>query len=561
MDDARLTAFHQLIPGARFEKKRFQSDIARFKHAGSAQETLKSRLPGLDFFETGKKEQKPAVPPPAAVSKRKRGDESSDDDDEDEDGEEEKPKAPVVRIGKRRADAVRKEHGIKVAGKDVPPPIVDFAVVAADNNVPEYMTANMRARGIEKPTPIQMQAVPCLLKGRDLLAVAPTGSGKTLAFLLPVLLALGKPRRRGGVRGVVLAHTKELAQQTERELRALVKGGDKWRIHTTEMAKSWVGSCDLVVSTPGRLAAMVKDKVADFSSVMHVVVDEADRLFDQSHEAFSEALTTILGAMPKSRTLSVFSATMPEKAEGMMREHLRNPCRVMIGARAAASSEVTQSLMYCGKEQGKATAIKDMLRQGIDPPVLIFVDKIERAKDLYQEFRVMGYEAAAIHSDRTAAQRDATVRDFRTGKCNILVCTELLGRGVDFKGVGTVINYDFPMSTTSYVHRVGRTGRAGKKGKAVTLWTDEDKDNLRGVAKIIDAAGGEVPQWMLELPKRRSGKRRKSSEFFPVKRETLSAVRRVREAEARKRQRGGGQKVKRGPGDSGGDRKRRRKEE
>lgn len=544
MDAARGTAFQQLVAGASFQRGRFGADIAKFKAkplspsvAPAAAPTTR-HLPPLDFFADGQRQRDNASEPGSdAGSVASAAPSAGGSPQGGSPRKVELPPSAKAPMSRRRALRLREEHRIKASGREVPLPFDDFTQLAAKYAVPEYLQRNVFTRGFRDPTPVQMQALPCLLGGRDLLAVAPTGSGKTLAFLLPLLARLRRPSRRAGLRAVVLAHSKELAQQTERELRFLCRGR-RWGVQTLQQSKRSVTRQDIIVSTPARLLSLVDEHHADLSKVLFAVFDEADVLFNEQHSSFLQAINDILRQCTHpDRVVAVFSATMPERAEGVIREVLRDPCRVMIGTRAAACRDVDQSLVYCGKEQGKMEAVRALIRKGVQPPVLVFVDKIDRAKDLYQELRVMRQSVAAIHSDRTAAQRDAAVQDFRVGRCHILVCTELMSRGVDFKGVGTVVNYDFPTSATSYVHRVGRTGRAGRKGKAVTLWTDDDKPLLRTVAGVIERAGGEVAPWMLQLPKLRGRGRRGGAApaGAPSPREAISAVRRARDAEARQR--------------------------
>eukprot|EP01060_Flectonema_neradi_P003359 TRINITY_DN12156_c0_g1_i3.p1 TRINITY_DN12156_c0_g1~~TRINITY_DN12156_c0_g1_i3.p1 ORF type:complete len:562 (+),score=78.58 TRINITY_DN12156_c0_g1_i3:83-1768(+) len=528
---ARENAFAQLITGARFEKKRFQKDIEKFKTPLKSP-VVKPQKPGahlakLNFFDEPESQSDVATTdfgsecgdstnPPATMTEKQ-----------------------LPKPGKKKAMLIRQEHTIKAAGENMPPPITTFNEAASWYKIPEYLSRNLFTREFITPTKIQMQAIPCLLEGRDFIGVAPTGSGKTLAFLLPMLAKL-KRSKQCGLRGLILSHSKELAMQSERELRYLSKGRD-WKIQTMQSSKSKITQADILCTTPGRLTMFREKHKLSLSNVEYVVFDEADQLFDTSHDNFFKVMEETLTACAPKKQVVVLCATLPEKAEGIIRSFMTNPCRIMIGTRASASKNVDQRLVYCGKETGKMGAIRELIHNGIEPPVLLFVQSIERAKDLYNELQCLGQKVAAIHSDRAAGQRDQTVKDFRLGKINILVCTELLSRGVDFKGVGTVINYDFPMTIQSYVHRVGRTGRADRKGIAHTFWTDDDRPYLRSVAHIIKSAGGEVADWMLTLPKRKPKHHKKSKNTdsesdlsrVPIRREPVSAIRKVVNAEAK----------------------------
>ena len=183
--------------------------------------------------------------------------------------------------------------------------------------------------------------------------------------------------------------------------------------------------------------------------------------------------------------------------------------RLVVGEKNAATETISQKLVFCGREDGKLLALKELVRVGIKPPVLIFVQSKERASELYDELAYDGLNVDVIHAERPQAQRDAVVEQFRTGKVWVLIATELMARGMDFKGVSLVVNYDFPTSVSSYVHRIGRTGRAGRAGEAVTFFTEGDVEQLRAIANVMKASGCEVPEWMLKLKPLKKAKRRR----------------------------------------------------
>eukprot|EP01061_Rhynchopus_euleeides_P009251 TRINITY_DN18384_c0_g2_i1.p1 TRINITY_DN18384_c0_g2~~TRINITY_DN18384_c0_g2_i1.p1 ORF type:complete len:606 (+),score=262.00 TRINITY_DN18384_c0_g2_i1:227-2044(+) len=583
---SRGDAFAQLMVGAKFQRKRFQSDIEKFTPQAKSPTLhpkappLAGKMKALDFLD-------------GADDKTAGSAASTDMDSEIDDAAPSQTPQPVKappKPGKQRSLDLRKENHIKASGNKLPPPATDFKQILAWYGIPDHISKNLLERGFVTPTPIQMQGLPCLLEGRDFIGVAPTGSGKTLTFLLPMLARLKRPKSTG-LRGLILSHSKELAAQSERELRYLCRG-KSWGIQTMASSKAGVGKRDVLCTTPGRLNSFIEEQGLTLDKVEYIVFDEADQLFDTSHDTFYEVMKSTLDKCTlESRQVAVLCATLPEKCEGIIRSFLRDPLRVMIGTRASASKNVEQRLEYCGKESGKKEALKQLLQRGITPPVLVFVQSIDRAKDLYSELLVMDVRVAAIHSDRTAEQRDKCVRDFRLGKINVLICTELMARGVDFKGVATVLNYDFPTSIQSYVHRVGRTGRAGHQGVAITLWTDDDRPLLRSVSHIIKSSGGEVADWMLSISKkfgkkrrhrRRDGdgeegeggegadgeggeaeavdeedaalklKRAEQAKIMPVRREAISALRRARDAEGRQNAKKGG-KRKRDPSSGKGE--------
>merc|ERR1719277_1169036 len=222
----------------------------------------------------------------------------------------------------------------------------------------------------------------------------------------------------------------------------------------------------------------------------------------------------------------MFSATLVPEVEQWCKLNLDNLVSVTIGVRNLATAQVKQELVYTGTEKGKLMAFKDLVDRGLKPPVLIFVQSKERAKDLFKELQSPiygGLKVDVIHSERSQLQRDTTIRKFRAGTVWVLICTELLGRGIDFKGVNLVVNYDFPPSTISYIHRIGRTGRAGRSGSAVTFFTIEDFEALRGIVGVMRQSGCEVPEWMLRL-KPKSKKERRMAEQRPPQRKSVSTV-------------------------------------
>jgi ATP-dependent RNA helicase DDX52/ROK1 len=202
----------------------------------------------------------------------------------------------------------------------------------------------------------------------------------------------------------------------------------------------------------------------------------------------------------------LFSATLPEGVEALARSVLRDPLRVTVGERNTAAASVAQRLHFVGSDSGRLLALRTLLREGLRPPVLVFTSTKERAAALRRELAFDGAHVDALHAGQPLAARRAAVDAFRSGATWVLVATDLVARGMDFAGVRTVVSYDFPRSTTDYIHRVGRTGRAGRSGAAVTFFAEEDSGKLRGVANVMAAAGAEVPAWMLTLKKERKRK-------------------------------------------------------
>jgi len=235
---------------------------------------------------------------------------------------------------------------------------------------------------------------------------------------------------------------------------------------------------DILITTPMRLVHALETEELDLKNVERLVLDEGDRLLEQG---FLEQTDGILSACsnPNLRK-ALFSATLPAGVEEMAKTFMLDECRIIVGKKDGVTENIEQRVEFCGSEDGKIHALKSLIQAGeIKPPVLIFCQSIERAKQLYNEIIYDGLHVDVIHSERPKLQREQIIEKFKKGEIWILICTELLARGIDFKGVNLVINYDFPQTLQSYVHRIGRTGRAGRKGLAITFFTKDDAPYLK----------------------------------------------------------------------------------
>jgi ATP-dependent RNA helicase DDX52/ROK1 len=274
-----------------------------------------------------------------------------------------------------------------------------------------------------------------------------------------------------------------------------------------------------MVCTPLRLVLLLRKGALTLASLEYLVLDEADKLLELGFlEQCDEVLAACDGATVQR---CLFSATMPPAVEDLVHSVLRQPVKVVVGEKNAAADTVDQSLVFCGREDGKLVALRQMVREGLRPPVLIFVQSVERAMQLFHALVYDGLRVDVLHAERTAAQREATVSKFRAGQVWVLIATELVARGMDFKGVSLVINYDFPQTTTSYIHRIGRTGRAGRAGKAVTFFTEADVEQLRSIANVMKASGCPVADWMLKLKPMAKDERRRRA-VAPIARKPIA---------------------------------------
>ncbi|KAF5737559.1 DEAD-box ATP-dependent RNA helicase 57 isoform X1 [Tripterygium wilfordii] len=490
-----------LFAGANFNKKKFASDFDRFKEKKEAGNLADDREPEEVLVSAKKRKRKARGSDMIGrlrSKKARKGLHIVKDNDESS-----KRKKELNRQIER--DAVfRKKHKIHVSGNDVASPLKNFAELSSRYGCESYLLQNIADLGFKEPTPIQRQAIPVLLSGQECFACAPTGSGKTLAFVCPMLMKLKHPSA-DGVRAVILCPTRELATQTTRECKRVAKG-KKFRITlmTRELLRKADFSklpCDIIISTPQRLRLAIRKKKIDLSRVEYLVLDESDKLFEI--DMLKKIDSIVKACTNPSIVRSLFSATLPDFVEELARTIMHDAVRVIIGRKNAASDTIKQRLIFAGSEEGKLISLRQSFAESLNPPVLIFLQNKVRAKELYEELKFDDIRVDVIHSDLSQAQREDSVDNFRAGKTWVLIATDVIARGMDFKGVNCVINYDFPDSSLTYIHRIGRTGRAGRGGEAITFYTKKDIPLLRNIANVMVASGCEVPSWILVLRKQK----------------------------------------------------------
>ncbi len=344
--------------------------------------------------------------------------------------------------------------------------------------------AGIEALGYTEPTPIQEQAIPPLLQGRDMVGVAQTGTGKTAAFALPMLARL-IDGPRGRLRALILVPTRELADQIHQAIGALgrasglrcttIYGGVAWG----PQAKA-LRDADVVVACPGRLLAHLEARTVKVSALEILVLDEADRLFDMG---FLPVIRRILKQLPASRQTMLFSATMPEEVRRLAREALRNPVSVEVGE-AAPAATVSHAL-YPVLHGRKTALLTELLRRTEVRSVIVFTRTKHRAKSLARELGGAGRAATALQGDLSQPERRRAIEGFRRGQFDVLVATDIAARGIDISTVSHVINYDAPATAEDYTHRVGRTGRATRTGEALTLVTSDDTELVRALERVL----------------------------------------------------------------------------
>ena len=341
--------------------------------------------------------------------------------------------------------------------------------------------------GYAKPTSIQEKAIPVVLEGRDLIACAQTGTGKTAAFLLPILqqLFVGKPSI--GPRALVITPTRELAAQIgdmakrygkHLNLRsAVVFGG----VGMDPQKRKLAGQLDLLIATPGRLLDHVGRKQAPLNHIRTIVLAEAARMLDMG---FHPDVRRILSVLPKKRQNLFFSATMPDDIESLIRRTSREPVMVEVARRATPVSSIKQ-VIHPVQTDRKKELLKALLQRSNMPQTLVFTRTKARANQLTKVLEKSGYAATAIHSNKSQSARMRALANFRNGKFDILIATDIAARGLDVDGISHVVNFDLPDAPEDYVHRIGRTARAGGRGNAISLVSPQERKKLTAIERLI----------------------------------------------------------------------------
>ncbi|RNC67460.1 MAG: DEAD/DEAH box helicase [Desulfuromonadales bacterium] len=354
-------------------------------------------------------------------------------------------------------------------------------------NFHPHIAAGVEAAGYVTPTPIQAQAIPPVMEGRDVMGLAQTGTGKTAAFVLPILQRL-MHGGRGHVRALIVAPTRELAEQIHEAIGSLGKqarirsvtvyGG----VNVNPQVQKLKGGVEVVVACPGRLLDHIGQGTIDLAKLEVLVLDEADQMFDMG---FLPDIKRILKHLPQKRQTLLFSATMPDDIKRLAHDILRDPVTVQVGS-VAPPVTVTHAI-YPVEQHLKTGLLLELLRHTDTESVLVFTRTKHRAKRLGEQLEKAGYKAASLQGNLSQNRRQAALDGFRDGTFQILVATDIAARGIDVSQVSHVINYDIPDTAEAYIHRIGRTGRAARSGDAFTMVTGEDALMVRTIERTLKA--------------------------------------------------------------------------
>ncbi|KAH8035499.1 hypothetical protein HPB51_005781 [Rhipicephalus microplus] len=395
-------------------------------------------------------------------------------------------------------------EGIKVRGKGCPKPIRNWAQCGVSKKVLELL----KKHGFEKPTPIQAQAIPAVMSGRDLIGIAKTGSGKTLAFLLPMfrhILDQQPLEDDDGPIAVIMTPTRELAMQITKDCKKFTKslglrvvcvyGGTGISEQIADLKRG----AEIIVCTPGRMIDMLaanNGRVTNFRRTTYVVLDEADRMFDMG---FEPQVMRIIDSIRPDRQTVMFSATFPRQMEALARRILIKPIEILVGGRSVVCKDVEQHVVILTQEE-KFFKLLELLGLYQDKgSAIVFVDKQEHADILLKDLMKASHNAMALHGGIDQFDRDSTIVDFKAGKVGVLIATSVAARGLDVKHLILVVNFDCPNHYEDYVHRCGRTGRAGNKGYAYTFITEDQGRYTADVIKALELSGNPIPEDLQKL--------------------------------------------------------------
>ena len=364
-----------------------------------------------------------------------------------------------------------------------------FSELQLNANVLEALDA-MR---FDECTPIQEQAIPIILEGKDLIAVAQTGTGKTAAFLLPVLNKLSEGKHpEDAINCVIMSPTRELAQQIDQQMEGfsyfMPASSVAVYVLFEQQKKGLTLGADVVIATPGRLIAHLSLGYVDLSKVSYFILDEADRMLDMG---FYDDIMQIVKYLPKERQTIMFSATMPAKIQQLANTILNNPSEIKLAVSRPAD-KIIQAAYVCYENQ-KLGIIRNLFMDEVPERVIIFASSKIKVKEVTKALKSMKLNVGEMHSDLEQVQREAVMHDFKAGRINILVATDIVARGIDIDDIRLVINFDVPHDSEDYVHRIGRTARANNDGVALTFVSEKEQSNFKSIENFLEKEIYKIP--------------------------------------------------------------------
>lgn len=364
--------------------------------------------------------------------------------------------------------------------------MTDFQSLKLNENI----ISALQKKGYNHPTPIQLQAIPHIIEGKDFLGIAQTGTGKTGAFALPIIHNLSENHQKNSpnqISALILTPTRELATQIADNIKVYGKNshltcatvfGGVSEVHQIKSLRSGV---DILIATPGRLLDLTKQKYVDYSKLKILVLDEADRMLDLG---FFDDVKRIMDYLPKERQSLLFSATMPPAIESLVHKILKHPIKVEITPQSTTVEKIQQKVFITSRNN-KINILNDILKKHQTGSVLIFCQMKHNANRLSQSLETLGFKNAVLHGNKSQNAREKALNDFRSKRVNILIATDIAARGIDIADISVVLNFDLPRDIENYVHRIGRTARAGREGLAISLCDTSELKALRSIEKTI----------------------------------------------------------------------------
>ncbi|RKO92520.1 P-loop containing nucleoside triphosphate hydrolase protein [Blyttiomyces helicus] len=423
---------------------------------------------------------------------------------------------PLTEMKERDWRIFKEDFSISTKGGNIPNPLRSWA----EAPLPTKLREVIASIGYKEPTPIQRQAIPIGLQNRDIIGIAETGSGKTASFVIPMLVfiadlpKLTEENQNQGPYALILAPTRELAQQIEQETAKFATGMGFKCVSIVgghaveEQAFNLRDGAEIIIATPGRLKDFLEQRILVLGQCTYVVMDEADRMIDMGFETDvnfildalpvsnvkpdtdeaedPDALRAALNQSEKFRQTVMFSATMPSAVERLAKRYLRRPAVVTIGTAGQVVDTIEQRIEFISDENRKKSRLLEILEGSkYEPPIIVFVNQKKGCDVLSKALEKLGFKATTLHGGKSQEQREAALAALKTGTKDILVATDVAGRGIDVKNVSLVLNYDMAKNIEDYTHRIGRTGRAGKTGVAITFLGKGDEDVMYDLKQML----------------------------------------------------------------------------
>lgn len=417
-----------------------------------------------------------------------------------------RPPYDVRHRSERKIEKIRKKNEVIVEGSNIPPPCLTFE----EMRLPRTIIKELKRRGIKKPNPFQMQGLPVLLSGRDMIGIASTGSGKTLVFTLPLIMFCLEQQvslpfsSNEGPFGLIVCPSRDLAEQTYKDICGLRDAIDQdFRVRLnislciggvskTADRNAMIGGCHIMVATPGRLLDNLKNRIFNLDICRYMCLDEADRMLDK----FEEELRSLFTFFKYQRQTVFFSATMPRKIQDFALSAMVAPVTVNVSGRAGAANKRIQQDVEYVKQDAKLFHLLSAI-QKTGPPVIIFAKSPSEVDSIHEYLLLKGLSVAAVHGQKPQEERSLAVDEFRSQKKDILVANDVASKGLDFKDIKHVINFDMPADIEDYTHRIGRTGRRKERGLATTFINKQvDETTLLDLKALLIEAGQKIPPFL-----------------------------------------------------------------